>query len=189
MGRTSPGVHPPEVGIVAAGGVAIVAGGAVVVEDGVLFRSALLLVDGRITGDNPGIGAVDWVQALVGAGIFFVTFVDDKVDGLGGIANRHIPVSAKVIDTIVGARAGPFGRHTGSQAVTPEVDAPAGVGIVGALIVNGHKALGRGLRGVEVGITLLQPDLWAVAVRVEFTVSLGAIFHIALVDNKVDILA
>ena len=79
LGRTSPGVHPPEVGIVAAGGVAIVAGGAVVVEDGVLFRSALLLVDGRITGDNPGVGAVDWVQALVGARIFFVTFVDELI--------------------------------------------------------------------------------------------------------------
>ena len=180
-------MHPPEIVEVAAGRVTIVTVGAMIVDNRRVCSRPQGWVDRLVAGDDIGMGLIRPDKALIGAGIFLVPLMDNEVDGQVGINNVDRPVGAKVINAIRSFGGGPFGGLAGINCFAPEMQPPAIILAIGALVVDRHKTLRRRLRRVEFAVILLEPDFGAVRAGIELAVGLGAILGVATVDDKVDI--
>ena len=188
-------MQAPVVVKVIAGGITIVAIGPVIVEEGKALCCPPLGVDGLVARLQPGCGLFHGDDALVGSGILVVAAVDDKVHRLGGVGDFDLPEDAIVIGAgrLFGSR--PFRALGGVDGIAPQMQSPkvvivaaGGIAIVAirAVVMDGHKALGFCLRGIDGSVVLLQPDFRSGA-RVEEPVCRGAVFGVAAMDDKADV--
>ena len=119
--------------------------------------------------------------------VLLVALVDDEVDRLGRILDPNEPVGRRSRRSGRAASA-PSSRCLGRiDGVAPEVEAPAGVDAVGAVVVQLDVALRGSPGGVHGRVAGLQPDLRRL-LRVEEAVGAAVrILRVALVDDEADL--
>ncbi len=85
--------------------------------------------------------------------------MDDEVERRLGVVDRHLPVGTELVDAVRLPWRGPLGGDALGRGVTPDVQAPAVVVAVRALVVHGREALRGGLAGEDLPAVGAQPDL------------------------------